>query len=193
VIQNGDFEYQPNFGSGFQNDSGHSAFTGTQIPGWIIESGYAVTVHNKNLYPYISGNYSLNLDGEGYNGKNANIYQDFMSFGGLAYGIEYDYMGWISSSAKFTVSVTDLATSLEVFSKTSNWTSSLVHVTDSFIGTGNVLRLRVSQEITGFNDNAFIFDNLSLSPASEVPEPSMMLVGSLLGLGGLLAKRRIEN
>jgi hypothetical protein len=34
---------------------------------------------------------------------------------------------------------------------------------------------------------------LSPAPSGEVPEPSMMVIGTLFGLGGLLAKRRIKR
>jgi hypothetical protein len=33
---------------------------------------------------------------------------------------------------------------------------------------------------------------LSLTGSSAVPEPSMMVIGTLFGLGGLVAKRRMK-
>jgi hypothetical protein len=182
VIQNGDFEDQPNFGNGVINVGGASAFTGTQIPGWIIENGHAVTIHQTPNHSWISGNYSLNLDGEGYNGVNGNLYQDFNSNAVANYTIEYDYKGWLSNSATLTVSVTDTSTSIVVFTRTSPWQSFLVHETGSFQGTGNVLRLRISQTQTGTNDNSLIFDNLSVTSSAAVPEPTSM---AIFGLGAL--------
>ena len=76
---NGGFENEPNFGNGVSGDGGYSALTGSQIPGWTIEPGHAATVHNTAFYPFISGNFSINMDGEGFNGQNANLYQDFAS------------------------------------------------------------------------------------------------------------------
>lgn len=190
VIQNGDFENQPNFGNGIINVGGASAFTGTQIPGWIIENGHAVTIHQTPNHSYISGNYSLNLDGEGYNGMNGNLYQDFASTASTNYTIEYDYKGWLSNVATLTVSVTDVLTSSVVFARTSPWTSSLVHETGTFQGTGNTLRLRISQTTTGTNDNSLIFDNLTVTGAPAVPEPSTMAIFGLGILGATHRSRR---
>jgi hypothetical protein len=190
VIQNGDFENQPNFGNGIINVGGASAFTGTQIPGWIIENGHAVTIHQTPNHSYISGNYSLNLDGEGYNGMNGNLYQDFASTASTNYTIEYDYKGWLSNVATLTVSVTDVLTSSVVFTRTSPWTSSLVHEIGTFQGTGNTLRLRISQTTTGTNDNSLIFDNLTVTGAPAVPEPTSMAIFGLGALGMAYRARR---
>jgi len=171
-LSNGGFESEPNFGAGtVGNDGGYSAFTGSQIPGWMIEPGHAVTIHNTNLYPFITGNYSANLDGEGFNGVNADFYQDFSSSSASSYAISYDYQGWYASSTTFTVSVTDLTTNSVLYSQTLPWTASLVHESANFTGTGDTLRLRVAEATTGFNDNAFIVDNFSVI-STPIPEPA---------------------
>src|ERR1043165_2080900 len=85
ILVNGGFESEPNFGAGFSGDAGYTGFTGSQIPGWTIEAGHGATIHNTVLYPTISGKYSLNTDGEGFGGQNANLYQDFASTLGLLY------------------------------------------------------------------------------------------------------------
>ncbi len=191
VIINGDFEMQPNFGSGTViNGAGYSGMTGLQIPGWTIKSGHAATVHDTSTYPFISGSYSINLDGEGFNGSNADMYQDFTSVASTAYAVAYDYQGWILSPTTFTVSITDLTTSAVLFSQTSIWTSSLTNVSGTFQGTGNSLRLNVSQQNTGFNDNAFIVDNFSVTTAAAVPEPSSMV---LILTGGAFAYLRTRR
>lgn len=72
-------------------DAGCSGLTGTQMPGWTIEPGHGATVHNTVLYPTISGGYSINMDGEGYNGVNADLYQDFGSALGASYTLTFDW------------------------------------------------------------------------------------------------------
>ena len=128
--------------------------------------------------------YSINLDGEGFGGRNADMYQDFASIDSTAYLVAYDYQGWTVSPTTFTVSITDITTSSILFSQTSNWISNLVHVNGTFQGTGNNLRLRISQQNTGFNDNAFIVDNFSVS---AVPEPSSLVL--FIGCGALVLWR----
>jgi hypothetical protein len=44
-----------------------------------------------------------------------------------------------------------------------------------------------------FRDTGFRVASLSSSPAAAVPEPSMMVIGTLFGLGGLVAKRRMKK
>ena len=46
ILVNGDFESQPNWSAANTGDPGFSLMTGTQMPGWVIEPGHAVTVHN---------------------------------------------------------------------------------------------------------------------------------------------------
>ncbi len=190
LIINGGFETQLNFGNGAVNPNGNgpgfSGMTGTQIPNWTIQPGHGATVHDTTIYPFITGNYSLNLDGEGFGGNNADMYQDFPS-APTAYTINYDYQGWTASPTTFTVSITDITTLTVVFTQISNWTPSLVHVNSVFQGTGNNLRLRVSQQNTGFNDNAFIVDNFSVT---TVPEPGSMV---LFAIGGTFAMGRTRR
>ena len=53
----------------------------------------------------------------------------------------------------------------------------------------SVRTLRDAGSDGGLNSTAFRIASLSTSPAA-VPEPSMMVIGTLFGLGGLVAKRR---
>src|SRR3569833_183686 len=82
LLVNGGFDSEPNYGSGVVNGVGFSALTGSQIPGWTIEAGHAVTIHDTSTYPFITGPFSVNTDGEGFNGHNANLYQDIASVAG---------------------------------------------------------------------------------------------------------------
>lgn len=188
LLVNGDFETMPNFGMGVSGDSGYSALTGSQIPGWTIESGHAATVHNTNLYPTISGTYSVNMDGEGFNGVNADLYQDFFMPGNFA-TITYSWSTWnLSSAAKLEVSVFDLVTNTTVFSSTHSADNMGVH-NESFsfaVNAGDTVRLRVKENPqSGFNDNIFMVDNFGVT---AVPEPASMLV--LAGGAIALIRRR---
>jgi len=185
VLINGDFESQPNFGNGIGGNAGFSLLTGDQIPGWTIAPGSAATVHNTLLYPTISGNYSLNMDGEGFNGGNTIIYQDFASLAGGAGVLEFDWQGWVSTSqARLAVSIVDTISLETLIAGSYAFDEALNHEVLNFVGTGNTLRLTV-QELpqSGGNDNAFMVDNFSVT----IPVPA---TASLLGLGGLLAGRR---
>ncbi len=187
LLQNGGFEDEPNWGNGVSGNSGYTALTGDQIPGWTIEDGHAVTIHNTTAYPTITGNYSLNLDGEGYNGHNGNLYQDFASTSGLGYEVAFDWETWNDdTSAPMEVSVTDTVsgTVLALFDE-STATSGPVHESQSFVGTGNALRLRILENPeSGFNDNKYIVDNFEVNP---VPEPASLLV---VGAGLAMLRRR---
>ena len=44
-----------------------------------------------------------------------------------------------------------------------------------------------------FSDNGFRVASLSSSAPPAVPEPSMMVIGTLFGIGGLMAKRRMKK
>jgi LPXTG-motif cell wall-anchored protein len=60
-------------------------------------------------------------------------------------------------------------------------------------GAGNLSSLSRGNMAPSFELVGFIgFRVASLSPSAPpvVPEPSMMVIGSILGLGGLIAKRR---
>lgn len=199
LIANGGFESQPNFGSGVSGDPGYSALTGSQVPGWTIEAGHAATVHNTVLYPTISGNYSINTDGEGYNGHNANLYQDFATVGGASYQLTFDWMTWVEgTSPSLSVTVTDTVSSSVLYNGLFAPGASLVvhHEATSFVGTGNPLRLRIQESPeSGFNDNRGIVDNFSVvqTEAVAVPEPSSLLMcgtAGLLSLGALARRSR---
>ena len=186
LLTNGDFESQPNWGLGLSGDAGFSALTGTQIPGWTIEANHAATVHNTVLYPTISGAYSINMDGEGFFGNNANLYQDFATTSGQSYLLSFDWKTWFANtSPQLEVSVTDTLTAAVLYHASLAWAAGSHNETGLFTGTGNPLRLRIQENpLSGFNDNSFVVDNFSVTPA--VPEPAglgLMLSGfAVLGM-----------
>lgn len=188
LLTNGDFENMPNWGMGVSGDAGYSALTGAQIPGWTIEAGHAVTVHNTVLYPTISGNYSINMDGEGFNGVNANLFQDFMVGNGDAGTLEFDWSTWVNNNADLLdVTVTDMVSNAVLaHGSFASDNGGIHHETFNFVGTGNSLRLRVMESPEShFNDNTFMVDNFSVT---AVPEPASIAV---LGLGvAVLIRRR---
>jgi len=198
LIVNGDFENEPNYSGSI----GYSVFTGSQMPGWTIEPGSAVTVHNNTIYPFISGTYSVNTDGEGQNGNNANFYQDFASVNGQQYQLDYDWLLWtLTQTPHLDVSVTDTVTSAVLYSGNFAPASGLHHVAALFTGTGNPLRLRVRENPqSGVNDNTFIVDNFVVDFAGTVQaaaiatpalDPTMLALMSLgLLAAGLMAVRR---
>jgi hypothetical protein len=207
LLVNGDFENEPNYGAsngtgcGSGGDTNCSALSGSQLPGWTIEPGHDVTIHIVGTYPTISGTYSVNMDGEGFNGHNANFYQDFASTAGRPYSLQYDWEIWFNNTTPhLDVTVTDTATSSVVYHGDFAQSAGLHHVTASFTGTGNTLRLRV-QEIpeTGTNDNAYIVDNFVVDAggapaATSVPTLSQgllaLLACLLLAVGAVTVRAR---
>ncbi len=173
LLTNGGFEDEPNFGMGISGDAGYSALTGSQIPGWTIVANHAATVHNTALYPTISGNYSINMDGEGFMSHNADLYQDFASIAAASYAFSFDWQGWTNSApnTQLEVSVVDLMTNGVLYSALFSFSSTLHHESANFLGTGDALRLEI-QELpeSGSNDNQFIVDNFSVQ--GPIPEPS---------------------
>ena len=209
LLVNGDLENEPNWGAsngtgcGSGGDTGCSALTGSQLPGWTIEPGHAVTVHIAGTYPTISGTYSINMDGEGLNSHNANFHQDFASSNGQQYNLQYDWEIWFTNpTPNLDVTVTDTVTSSILYHGNFAQTAGLQHVNASFTGTGNPLRLRI-QEIpeTGVNDNAYIVDNFVIvtvgAPiATAVPTLNQGLLALLAGLllaVGVVAVRSLRR
>jgi hypothetical protein len=188
VLVNGGFDSEPNYGSGVVNGVGFSALTGSQIPGWTIEPGHAVTIHDTSTYPFISGPYSVNADGEGFNGHNANLYQDFASSAGQQYQLQFDWSAWISTSAaNLDVSITDTVTSEVLYHGNFAWAAGSHHVSSVFTGTGHTLRLRVQESPeSGTNDNGFIVDSFAVdalvTTAANVPTLSLPMLGLLAAL-----------
>lgn len=189
LLVNGGFDSEPNYGSGVVSGAGFSALTGSQIPGWTIEPGRAVTIHDTSVYPFITGPFSVNTDGEGFGGHNANLYQDFASVAGQQYQLQFDWAGWIATAARLDVSITDTTTSQVLYHGNFAWAAGSHHVSSAFIGTGNTLRLRVQESPeSGANDNGFIVDNFAVDPSavtiSTAPVPTLSL--PMLGLLGVL-------
>jgi hypothetical protein len=207
VLINGDFENEPNWGAsngtgcGSGGDTGCSALIGSQLPGWTIEPGHAVTVHITGSYPTISGKYSINTDGEGHNSHNANFYQDFASSSGQQYNLQYDWATWYTNTTPhLDVTVTDTVTSNVLYHGDLAWSAGSHHVNVFFPGTGNPLRLRI-QEIpeTGLNDNAYIVDNFDIEASGSptaAPIPALnpgllaVLAGLLFAVGVVSARMR---
>lgn len=179
VLVNGGFDSEPNYGSGVVNGVGFSALTGSQIPGWTIEAGHAVTIHDTSTYPFITGPYSVNMDGEGFGGGNANFYQDFASVAGQQYQVQFDWQGWTSTGARLDVTVTDTVTAQVLYHGNFAWAAGNHHVSSVFTGTGNPLRLRVQESPeSGTNDNGFIVDNFAVDAtitpvATATPVPTL--------------------
>ncbi len=193
VLVNGGFESQPNFGAGVGGDAGFSALTGSQIPGWTIATGHAATVHNTVLYPTIAGGYSVNMDGEGFGGRNASLYQDFASAIGNVYTLRYDWQTWtFDTTPKLNVSVIDTVSASVLYTATFSAlsTSAVQSVVASFAGTGNPLRLQL-QEMppSGYNDNTFIVDNFSVTAVPEAPVVAMWLAGLVAVAAARAAKQ----
>lgn len=182
LLINGNFEDEPNFTS---FGSGWQAMTGNQIPGWTIEAGHYATVHHSaSGNPTISGTYSLNTDGEGTNGNNAVIYQDFATVAGNSYELGFTWEGWYrNDNVHLNVSLTDLATNTSLFNGlyTSDGLLSAHDITADFAGTGNAVRLLVQESPpSGGNDNLFLVDDFSVTTTAAVPEPASF---TLLGMG----------
>ena len=176
LLTNGDFESEPNWGGGVSYDGGETALVGSELPGWTIEPGHAVTIHNSpGPYLVISNTYSVNTDGEGYNGHNANFYQDFDSTTLASYALTFNWQSWgqygTPTTSKLMVSVTDTVTSAVLFTGLYSYDGSAPHpvhlVTANFPGTGHPLRLRVEESPeSGYNDNTYMVDNFSVTAGS---------------------------
>ena len=172
LLANGDFESEPNWGNGVSQDGVYTALTGSQIPGWTIEPSHAVTIHiSSGPYLVISNSFSANTDGEGYNGHNANFYQNFGTTADVSYTLDFDWQSWGYDTAPtanpLKISVTDTVTSNALFVGfyyyDGNAPHPVHHVTTNFFGTGSALRLRIEESPeSGYNDNTFVVDNFSV-------------------------------
>jgi hypothetical protein len=182
LLVNGGFENEPNWGNGIGvYDPGETELIGSQIPGWTIVTNHAVTVQiASGPYLTISGNYSVNTDGEGYDGNNSNFYQDFATQNGLSYALEFNWQSWgaytTPTTSKLEISVVDTVTTAVLFDGLYSYDGSGPHpvhdVLANFTGTGNPLRLRIQETPqSGYNDNTFVVDNFSVTVASGVGAP----------------------
>jgi hypothetical protein len=159
---------------------------GNSIPGWTIQDGFGASIHNNAEYPFISGNYSLNTDAEGLNSHNVNIYQDFASATGEEYTFSFDWLTWfLNSTPRLDVSIVDTVSNTVLVSGNYAALPGLHNESFNFLGTGNLLRLRIQHnpESAG-NDNTFIVDNFSVQ---LVPAPG---AAALMGVGSMLGSRR---
>ncbi len=185
VLVNGDFENMPNWGAGIAGDGGYTLLIANAIPGWTIEADHGATIHNTSTYPYISGNYSLNTDGEGWSGHNVDMYQDFATLAGQQYSLSFDWKNWYSASTPLLdVSVVDTVTNAVLAHGSYGVDAGLHSESFDFVGSGNAFRLRVKcAPESGYNDNTFIVDNFAVN----VPTPAGL---AMIGIGGMLAGRR---
>ena len=177
LLTNGDFESEPSWGGGVGvPDSGETALIGSELPGWTIEPNHAVTIHiSSGPYLVIGGAYSVNTDGEGYDGHNANFYQDFSSSTNLSYALSFDWQSWgyhtNPTPSQLKISVTDTVTSAALFIGLYNYDGNAPHpvhtVTTNLLGTGNTLRLRIEESPeSGYNDNTYVVDNFGVLASS---------------------------
>jgi PKD repeat protein len=190
LLANGGFESEPNWGGGVYYDGSATALVGGELPGWTIEPNHAVTIH-KSGGPYltISGGYSVNTDGEGYHGNNANLYQDFASTANSSYTLRFNWQSWgqygTPTTSKQAVSVMDTVTGAVLFNGLYAYDGNGPHpvhaVTANFQGTGNPLRLRIQESPqSGYNDNTFMVDDFSVTSS---PKYANAYVG-FTGAGG---------
>ena len=186
VLVNGDFENMPNWGMGVSGDSWYTLLIGSAIPGWTIEAGHGATIHNTAMYPYISGSYSLNTDGEGWSGHNVDMYQDFASMAAEQYNLSFDWTNWYGDTTpRLDVSVVDTVTNAVLAHGNYGQLAGLHSESFNFSGTGNALRLRVKlAPESGYNDNCFIADNFAVN---VVPTPGS---AAIIGVGALFIGRR---
>lgn len=193
LITNGGFETQPNFGAGATGNHApdYVVLTGSELPGWTILPNHSVTVHSTYPYPFISGNYSVNMDGEAYfSGHNADFYQDFATTAGVIYQLTFDWQGWTNNgSAQLEVLVINTGASTNVFDGLYSFNLTLGHETATFTGTGDTFRLEIRENPeSGFNDNRFMVDNFVVT---AIPEPApIALAGGCSALVGTLLHRR---
>jgi PKD repeat protein len=175
LLVNGDFENEPNWGGGVYYFPGSvTALVSNEIPGWTIEPNHAVTIHlTGGIDPTISGEFSVNPDGEGYDGNNGNFYQDFANNANASYTLSFNWQSWgyslaTPTTSKQEVSVEDTVTGAILFDGLYAYDGTGPHpvhaVTANFPGTGNPLRLRIQESPqSGYNDNTFIMDNFSVT------------------------------
>jgi|GEM_PF-2982636 len=179
ILVNGGFENEPLYGISSANSTpygGYTVMTGNAIPGWTIAPNTAATIHNTTVYPYITGNYSLNTDGEGSFGNNVNIYQDFASVFGQSYNLTFNWMSWVlGSQSKLEVKLFDTTTSGVLFDGIYSGTSPTLvpqNVSTAFAGTGDTLRLQIDENPqAGYNDNAYVVDDFSVVPKGNPSVP----------------------
>lgn len=199
ILVNGGFENEPNYGLNTADStsySGYTVFTGNGIPGWTIAANHAATIHNTSVYPTISGNYSLNTDGEGSFGNNVLIYQDFASTSGAGYNFSFNWETWfLNTPAELEVKVFDTTTSAVLFDGVYPGTANRLivqSVNSTFAGTGDILRLQIDENPqSGNNDNAFIVDDFSVT-ASSVPDSTgwSAELAAFLFIGGMARRFR---
>ena len=179
LLVNGGFEDEPHWNQGIGGDGSYTDFLTNAIPGWTIEPGHALTVHSNGPLPVISGTYSVNTDGSGYNSHNGNFYQDFSSSSNNIYMFSFDWEGWgyyyLPTTNQLKVSITDTTNAAVLFNGLYSYNGAdrlnPHHINVTFGGTGHALRLRIEESPeSGYNDNTFIVDSFSVMPmATTLP------------------------
>jgi len=179
ILVNGGFENEPEASNPNSppQEGGFLFLTGNEVPGWTIVANHYATMHeNPGPYPTISGAYSLNTDGEGANGNNVDIYQDFATIHGGSYNFSFDWETWQENAPNtfLHVSVEDTTSDTFLYNGLLSPASpSLVvqHVSTSFLGDGDTYRLEIQETPqSGFNDNEYIVDNFSVTTTGSVPD-----------------------
>lgn len=176
LLVNGGFENEPYWGdTSVGYDGNFTALTGSEIPGWTIVPGHAVSVSvtpGRYRYPVISGAYSVNTDGEGFTHHNADFYQDFPTTPDVSYNFSFDWEVWMrpANPPSLEVSIEDLTTHTFVYDvlfKASPPSLVVQHVSATFLGNGHPYRLEIKETPeSGINDNSFMVDNFSVSGPS---------------------------
>jgi hypothetical protein len=179
ILVNGGFENEPEASnpSSPPQEGGFLLLTGNEVPGWTIAANHFATMHeNPGPWPTISGAYSLNTDGEGTDGNNVDIYQDFATTHGGTYNFSFDWETWQQDalSTFLHVSVEDTTSDTFLYNGLlSPLAPSQVvqHVSTSFLGDGDTYRLEIQETPqSGFNDNEYVADNFSVTTTGAVPD-----------------------
>jgi hypothetical protein len=196
ILVNGGFE---NVTGGVPN-YGYILVSGNDLPGWTIAPGHYGTLHeNPGPWPTITGSYSLNTDGEGTNGNNVDIYQDFSTNAGDLYNFSFNWETWNVDAPEslLSVSITDLGNDSVVYNGLFNPFSVPSQVVQTagatFIGDGDSYKLEIQETPqSGFNDNEYIVDNFSVNDTgpSSVPDSTTWSAEILSGVALLWLARR---
>ncbi|MGD0831258.1 MAG: PEP-CTERM sorting domain-containing protein [Terracidiphilus sp.] len=190
--------------SGFESAGGaNTYYAGQSIDGgnWIVGGG-ASSVYIDNLDPYVfDGNNSANLTAfTPY--ASSSLYQDLTTVAGQLYSVSF----WANSDSPNTFSLTENGSSIGGIPGSivdngfpnSNNSSLFVDYTGEFVATSTITDLEftafanptLAEYING--DGSVVIDDVSVSATPEPGSIILMLTG-LLGLGLLIAKKRLAQ